>query len=83
MKKRRKIKFDLIFCCISFLFLLIIFLFFGFKIYVNKKTYDEKIISSVVSKNKTVTKEDDIYRFKGKEVNREKRWWAYNIQIEV
>ena len=69
MKKRRKIKFDLIFCCISFLFLLIIFLFFGFKIYVNKKTYDEKIISSVVSKNKTVTKEDDIYRFKGKEVN--------------
>ena len=69
MKKRRKIKFELIFCCISFLFLLIVFLFLGFKIYVNKKTYNEKIISSIVSKNKTVTKDNGIYRFKGKEVN--------------
>ena len=69
MKKKRKIKFELIFCCISFVFLLLIFLFFGFKIYINSKKYGDKTIAEVVSKNETITKENNMYRFKGKEVN--------------
>lgn len=69
MKKKRKIKFELIFCCISFIFLILIFLFYGFKIFVNSKKYNEKILSEVVIKNNTITKDNGIYRFKGKEVN--------------
>ena len=69
MKKKRKIKFELIFCCISFIFLMLIFLFYGFKIFVNSKKYNENILSEVVIKNNTITKDNGIYRFKGKEVN--------------
>ena len=56
MKKKRKIKFELVFCAISFVFILLILLFFGFKIFVNSKKYNDNIISSVVSKNKTISK---------------------------
>ena len=69
MKKKRKIKFELIFCCISLLFLLLIFLFYGFKIYVNSKKYTENIISNVIIKNKTITKENNTYLFKGSNSN--------------
>lgn len=65
MKKKRKIKFELVFCAISFVFILLILLFFGFKIFVNSKKYNDNIISNVVSKNKTISK--DI--FKGENVN--------------
>ena len=65
MKKKRKIKFELVFCAISFVFILLILLFFGFKIFVNSKKYNDNIISSVVSKNKTISKSV----FKGENVN--------------
>ena len=69
MKKRRRIKFELIFCCISVVFILIMFLFFGFKIYINNKKYSENTISKVVVKNKTIDNENGIYIFKGKDVD--------------
>lgn len=65
-KKKRKIKFEMIFCCISFIFLILIFLFYGFKIYINSKKYDEKIISEVVMKNKTISSDKT---FKGSNVD--------------
>ena len=65
-KKRRKIKFELVFCCISFIFLLLIFLFYGFKIFVNSKKYDDNDISNIVIKNKTISKDK---KFRGKDVN--------------
>lgn len=69
MKKKRKIKFELIFCCISLMFILLILLFYGFRFYVNSKKYDDKIISNVITKNSTIIKENDVYLFKGNEVN--------------
>lgn len=69
MKKRRRIKFELVFCCISFMFILLIFLFYGFKFYTNSKKYNESIISEVIIKNETITNDNGIYRFKGKDVN--------------
>ncbi len=65
-KKRRKIKFELVFCCISFMFLLLIFLFYGFKIFVNSKKYNDNDISNIVIKNKTISKDK---KFRGKDVN--------------
>ena len=65
-KKRRKIKFELVFCCISFIFLLLIFLFYGFKIFVNSKKYNDNDISNIVIKNKTISKDK---KFRGKDVN--------------
>ena len=37
MKKKRKIKFELIFCSISLVFILFVVIFFGFKLFVNSK----------------------------------------------
>ena len=73
-KKRRKIKFELVFCCISFMFLLLIFLFYGFKIFVNSKKYNDNDISNIVIKNKTISKDK---KFRGKDVNNYRR---YSIQ---
>lgn len=69
MKKKRKIKFEMIFCCISFIFLMLIFLFYGFKFYVNSKKYDDKIISKVIINNKTIKNEKGTYLFRGSNSN--------------
>ena len=69
MKKKRKIKFELIFCSISLVFILFVVIFFGFKLFVNSKKYSNNTIFEVLKVNKTITKDGDIYRFKGESVN--------------
>ncbi len=68
-RKLKKYVFQKTFCILSIAFIIIVIAFYASRILINSRIYGKELISTTISKNKTVEKVDKTYIFRGSKSN--------------